>query len=125
MINANRIVPVTKTDLLTLVGTILGLVGISYSVLDADDTVGDFTVTASGAAGNLLAAQPVKTLDFADGTTSGTVYFVAAYDFAGFAIAGAAAEAEGAVISDASTLYKAVLADSAITVTAISPVIGD
>ena len=42
MINKDRIVPVTKTDLLTLLGTVLGLIGTSYTVLTADTVNGDF-----------------------------------------------------------------------------------
>lgn len=126
MINNDRIVPVQKIDLLSLVGTVLGLIGTSYSVLAASDVEGTFSVTGSGAAGNLLANQPVKTLDFASGVTSGTVYFVAAYDFAGFTVAGAAAtiaEGSATVEPDGVTLYKAVLADGSVTITAVTPVV--
>ena len=122
MINKDRIVPIVKTDLLSLIGTILGLIGTSYAVITAAD--GHFNVTGSGAAGNKLADQPVKSIDFKSGVTSGTVFFVADYDFEGFKIAGVSAnpEAGSATIhNDASTLYKAVLGDSAITVTAVTP----
>ena len=119
MINSERIVPVMKTDLLTLYGTVLNLIGTSYTVLQSPDVEGNFVCTATGAAGNKLANQPVKTLDFADGTTSGTIYFIPAYDFEGFKIAGVAAEATGDVVTDGATLHKAVLADSAITVTVL------
>lgn len=126
MINNDRIVPVQKIDLLTLIGTILGLNGTSYSVLQASTTEGAFSVTGSGAAGNKLANQPVQTLDFATGVTGGTVYFVAAYDFAGITVAGAPAtfnEGSATVQPDGVTLYKAVLASNKVTVTAISPVL--
>ena len=119
MINSNRIVPVQKTDLLSLYGTVLNLIGTSYTVLQSTDVEGNFAVTASGAAGNKLANQPVKTLDFTSGTTSGTVYFIPAYDFDCFKIAGVKVTATGDVEADGATLYKAVLADSAITVTAL------
>lgn len=117
MINSNRIVPVQKTDLLSLYGTVLKLIGTSYTVLESPDVEGNFVCTASGAAGNKLANQPVKTLDFTSGTTSGTVYFIPAYDFEGFKIAGVAATATGDVEADGATLYKVVLADAALTVT--------
>lgn len=126
MINNERIVPVQKIDLLTLIGTILGLNGTSYTVLASTDTLGDFTVTGTGAAGNKLANQPVKTLDFASGVTSGTVYFIADYNYVGVSIAGTAttpAAGSATVKNDGVTLYKAVLADSAVTITAVSPVI--
>lgn len=126
MINNDRIVPVQKIDLLTLIGTILGLNGTSYTVLEASTIEGAFSVTESGDAGNLLANQPVQTLDFADGVTAGVVYFIAAYDFAGITVAGAAATiADGSaeVQPDGVTLYKAALASGEVTITAVSPVL--
>lgn len=126
MINADRIVPIQKMDLLSMVGTVLGLIGTSYTVLESTDIVGDFSVTGSGAAGNLLANQPVKSLDFASGVTSGTVYFVPAFDFEGFTVNGAAATAGSGSVEvnpDGVTLYKAVLGSNKVTVTAITPVL--
>lgn len=114
MINTNRIVPIQKTDLLTLFGGILAVASVSYTVLASADVEGTFTV---GEAGTYLANQPVKTLNFT--AASGTVYFVAAYDFGGIAINGVAAEAT--VKNDGATIYKAVLADGAVTVTAVTP----
>lgn len=126
MINNDRIVPVQKIDLLSLFGTVLGLIGTSYTVFVASDVEGTFSVTGTGAAGNLLASQPVKSLDFASGVTSGTVYFVAAYDFAGITVAGAAAtiaEGSATVEPDGVTLYKAVLSSGSVTVSAVTPVV--
>lgn len=119
MINKDRIVPIQKTDFLSLIGTVLGLIGTSYTVAKSTDVEGDFVITGSGDAGNKLCDQPVKTLDFADGVTAGVAYFVPAYDFAGFKIAGAAVEATGDVEADGITLYKATLATNAITVAAV------
>lgn len=126
MINNDRIVPIMKMDLLTMFGTILGLHGTSYTVLASTDVEGDFSVTGSGAAGNKLANQPVKTLDFASGVTSGTVYFVAAYDYAGITVAGAGAtiaDGSATVVADGATLYTAALASGEVTITAVSPVV--
>lgn len=126
MINKDRIVPIQKMDLLTMIGTILALHGTSYAVLAASTTEGAFSVTGSGAAGNKLANQPVKSLDFASGVTGGTVYFVPAYDYAGITVAGAAATiADGSdtVKPDGVTVYKAVLSSGEVTITAVSPVI--
>ena len=129
MINNDRIVPVQKIDLLSLIGTILALGGTSYSVLQPKDIVGDFEVAASGAAGNVLCSQPVKTLDFKSGTTGGTVYFIAAYDFAGITVAGAAATISDSGLDlddiqpDGVTLYKAVLSSGEVTLTAVTPVV--
>lgn len=128
MINTNRIVPVQKTDFLTLIGTILNIANVSYTALDATDIVGDFSVTGSGAAGTKLATQPVKTLDFASGVTGGTVYFVPAYDFVGITVAGAAPTWDTSslenddVLPDGITLYKAVFGSAKVTLTAVSPV---
>ena len=125
MINNDRIVPVQKVDFLSLIGIILNLHGTSYGVIDASDVEGTFSVTGSGAAGNKLASQPVKSLDFASGVTSGTVYFVAAYDYAGITVAGSAAtygDGSATVKADGITLYKAVLSSGEVTVTAVTPV---
>lgn len=125
MINNERIVPVKRTDLLTLIGTILALIGTSYAVLKSSDVEGDFTVTGSGAAGNKLCDQPVKSLDFASGVTGGTVYFVPDYAYEGVKIAGVAAvPAEGSADVDANgaDLYKAVLSSGSVTITAVSPI---
>lgn len=126
MVNKDRIVPIQKMDLLTMIGTILALHGTSYAVLAASTIEGAFSVTGSGAAGNKLANQPVQTLDFASGVTSGTVYFVAAYDYAGITVAGAAAtiaDGSATVEPDGVTVYKAVLGSGEVTITAVSPVI--
>lgn len=128
MINYDRIVPITKIDYLSLIGTVLGLNGTSYTALNAVDSEGNFDLTGSGAAGNKLAAEPVKTLNFHTGVTSGTVYFVAAYDFEGITFHEGTATFNSSyldnddVIKDGATLYKAVLSSSTITLTAVTPV---
>lgn len=126
MVNNDRIVPIQKIDLLSMYGTIMTLVDLGYDVLEASTIEGAFSVTGSGDAGILLANQPVQTLDFADGVTAGTVYFVAAYDYSAITVAGSAATfAEGSaeVQPDGVTLYEAVLDSGAITVTAITPAV--
>ena len=129
MINKDRIVPVQKIDLLSLIGTVLNIANVSYTVLASTDIVGDFEVAAEGEAGNVLCNQPVKTLDFKSGTTSGTVYFIAGYDFAGITVAGAAATIDDSGLDlediqpDGVTLYKAVLGSGEVTLTAVTPVL--
>lgn len=126
MINKDRIVPIQKIDFLSLVGTVLGLNGTSYSVLAAIDVEGDFEATGSGDVGTIVANQPVKSLDFKSGVTAGTVYFVAAYDYEGFKVAGSAAtmgDGSATVSPDGITLYKAVLSSGEVTITAITPVV--
>lgn len=126
MINNDRIVPIQKCDLLSMYGTILNLGcyitgNTAPTVLVANDITGDFTVTGSGDAGSFIANQPVKTLDFADGVTGAEVWFVAAYDYAGFTINGTPVVPLGAVNPDGVTFYQAVLSDGAVTITTFTP----
>lgn len=116
MINQDRIVPVTATDLITLYGLILKVGSVNVSALSAEDTDGTFEVETNSA--TVLANEPVGTLNFADGVTASTVYFVPAYDYAGFTINGGAATV-GEVEPDGRTLYKAELANAAVTITKV------
>lgn len=116
MVNYDRIVPVQKIDLLSLIGTFLALASINYTVLPSLDVNGEFIVEENGTS---LANQPVKTLDFAEGATEATVYFIADYHFDGISIAGVKQTAE--VKADGVSLYKATLASGAVTVTAVTP----
>lgn len=114
MINMNRIVPVTNTDLLTLYGLILKLKGLTIAAVSAGDT-GVFTMTSGS--GNKLADEPVKSFDFGSSVTSAVIYFVAAYDYEGFSIAGTKVTTSGAEVApDGSTLYTATLANGAVTI---------
>ena len=120
MINTDRIVPITAVDLISMYGLILQQVSgnTALAALEAASVDGQFEVGAS--AGSLLIAnEPVKTIDFASGYTAGTVYFVPAYDYAGFTVAGAAVTPTGDVVADGRTLYKAVLATGAVTITKV------
>ena len=125
MINNDRIVPIQKIDRLSAIGEILTLTSVDYTVLEATDITGSFSVTGTGDAGNLLANQPVETLDFADGVTGATVYFIPAFDYVGMTIAGVAVTPTGNVDPDGVTLYKAVLDTGAVTITAITPISGN
>lgn len=124
MINSERIVPVQVIDLLSLYGLILkqnsnnsGLAKLSASA------AGEFTVKTNSA--KLIAAEPVKTVDFdatASSVSAGTVYFVPAFDYKGFSIDGVAetpAAGSDDVVADGRTLYKAVLSSGDITITKI------
>lgn len=122
MINNDRIVPVTKADLLSVYGTMLTIGNVSFGVIKAADVDGDYTVTASGAAGIKLADQPVKSVVFDSGVTSATIYFVPAYDYEGFTKTGATITSSGDVKKDGATLYKAVFGSGAVTITAVTPV---
>jgi len=117
MINKNRIVPVTAIDLISLYGLILAVGNENVSALAADDVVGNFKVTS---AGKYLADQPVESIDIT--AASATVYFVPAYDYVGFKVSGAAVTPtvpDEGILKDGRTLYKAVLASGAVTITKV------
>ena len=115
MINANRIVPVTQVDLLTLYGNIMKLAGTTVAAVEAVQP-GEFEVTGSGDVGNKIANEPVKNLDFKTGVTAAVVYFIPAYDFAGFAVAGTPVVHTGTMAADGRTLYTATLSGGAVAV---------
>jgi hypothetical protein len=116
MINTKEIVPVQKTDLLTLFGTVLKIANISAEALAG--VAGAYAVKTNSK--TYIADAPVKSIDFdatASSVTAGTVYFVAAYDFEGVTKDGAAVTAT--VDADCSTLYKAVLSSGTVTVSKV------
>ena len=119
MINADRIVPVTAIDLISLYGLVLlqDSNNSALAKLDADE-IGTFKVTTNSAV--LLASEPAVEIDFdttASSVTAGTVYFVPAYDYKGFTIDGTKVTPTGDVVADGRSLYKAVLATGAVTIT--------
>lgn len=115
MINLKRIVPVTQIDLLTLYGNIMKLAGTSVSAAEASKP-GIFAVTGSGSIGNKIANEPVKELDFVSGVTAAVVYFIPAYDYAGFKVAGTAVTPTGDIVADGRTLYTATLSGGGVTI---------
>lgn len=116
MINTERIVPVTRTDLLTLIGNIMVLAGTSVAKVEAS-APGVFAVTGSGSIGNKLANEPVKSLDFVSGVTAAVVYFIPDTHYEGFKVAGTAVETAGAdVDADGVTLYTATLSSGDVTI---------
>ena len=129
MVNFDRIVPITKTDYLTMIGTILNIADIAPDILAAKTVEGAFDVSVSGP---VLCNQPVKTMDFPGvGGVGGPVYFVAAHDFEGITVAGEAATIDDGGIAledirkDGVTLYTAELADGEVTIEAVSPILED
>lgn len=121
MVNNDRIVPIQSIDFLSLIGTILKMNGTSYTVVKSN-TQGDFSLAGTGDVGNILANQPVRSLDFATGVTAGIVIFVADYDYQGFSVAGTKVTTSGATVQpDGITLYSATLASGAVTIEAITP----
>ena len=119
MINNDRIVPVQATDLISLYGMILKAANVSVTKLVAEE-IGKFQIKTDNA--TLLADEPVVTIDYdktASGADNGTVYFVPAFDYVGFTVDGVAVTPTGDVVADGCTLYKAVYADNAITITKV------
>lgn len=116
MINNDRIVPITVIDLISMYGLVLAMsLDSAPTKLDATDTAGDFSQTTNSA--TVICSEPVKSFNFGEDVTAGTVYFVPAYDYAGFSIDGTATETEGATVTaDGRTLYSATLADGAVTI---------
>lgn len=117
MINKDRVVSVTATDLITLYGTIAKLAGTSITAIEAD-APGVFKLTSGS--GNLIANEPIKTLDFGAEVTSAVVYFVADYNFEGFSVAGTKVVPTGAEVdNDRTTLYTATLSGGAVAIAKI------
>lgn len=115
MINENRVVPVSKSDLLSLYAVMLGIANVNVTKLDANDAEGNF----SAGTGTKICSEPLKSLNFTG--ASGTIYFVAAYDYEGFSVSGTkvATATVTAPEQDAATLYKAVLSSGTVTVTKV------
>lgn len=121
MINEDRIVSVTKTDLITLYGMILMAANVNVAKLDAT-AAGTFKISSALTTDYVLADEPVKSLDIASTVTSASIYFVPAYDFEGFTVGGASATIASASVDvekDGNTLYLAVLADGEITISKV------
>ena len=122
MINNDRIVPIQSMDFLSMIGTILAINGTSYTVVASTDVQGTFEITGTGDVGNVLANQPVQTMDFASGVTAGVAYFVPDYNFSGISINGTAVDLSAVTIdADGISLYTATLASGAVTVAKITP----
>lgn len=118
MINTDRIVQVSATDLLTLYSVILDATGVTLTKADADDTEGDFTISSASTA--LIASEPAKSITIDSSVTSATIYFVPTYDYTGFTLGTTATATTGDdVTADGRTLYKAELASGAVTITQI------
>ena len=124
MINNNRIVPVVKTDLISLYGLILkqnSSYG-SLAKLASLDIEGNYKVTTNSAI--VICDQPAVSIDFdatASSVSAGTVFFVADNGFKGIAIDGTIVEpADGSadVVADGS-LYAAALATGAVTISKV------
>ena len=113
MINTNRIAPIERLDVLTVYGTMMKLAGTSVTAVSAS-TPGVFTLTSGS--GNVIADEPIKSMDLGASVTSITVYFVAAFDYEGFSLAGTKVATAGVdVVADGATLYTATLSGGTVT----------
>lgn len=114
MINMDRIVPVMRSDLITLLGTMMKLAGTTVTAVEAAD-VATFDMTSGS--GNVIANEPVRTFNFGSAVTAAVVYFIPDYDYQGFSVNGTAVTTSGAeVVPDGCTLYTATLASGAVTI---------
>lgn len=117
MINDNRIVPVQKTDLLSLWAGVLALANISATKL-APASIGTFEQTTNSA--TVICSEPVTTFNFGSSVTGATVYFIPGVDYKGFTKTSAVLTVTGDVVADGVTLYSASLSTNALTITKIS-----
>lgn len=117
MINSNRVVSVTRTDLISLYATILVGDQVSSLAKISATNPGEFVLTTGS--GNKIADEPIKSLEFGS-VTSMVVYFVPAFDFDGFYVGGTKKALAGATVdADSATLYSATLADGTVTIAKI------
>lgn len=117
MINTDRVVPIQAVDLISMYGLILQQVNTTLAKVTSDTVDGIFTITE--ATTPLIADEPVQSVNFASGVTAATLFFVPAYSYTGFMINNAEVTPTGTVNADGKTLYKAVLADGAVTITQV------
>lgn len=118
MINNARIVPITTIDLISMYGFVLSAAaaaasGTAPEKLAASD-VAEFTVATNSK--TYIASEPVKKLTFGSSITAGTVYFVPALDYEGFAKDSATLTVSGDVEPDGRTLYSATLSTNTLTI---------
>lgn len=118
MINNARIVPITTIDLISMYGFVLAAAaaaasGTAPEKLAASD-VAEFSVATNSK--TYIASEPVKKLTFGSSITAGTVYFVPALDYEGFAKDSATLTVSGDVEPDGRTLYSATLSTNTLTI---------
>ena len=111
MVNKDRIVPITKTDYLSLIATVLTLSGETFDLLPADDVEGNFTISTDG---TYLLNEPAKSINFED---DGTALFVPAFGFEGVM------QETDPVLDGTATLYSAANSSGTVTLSAVTPII--
>lgn len=120
MINAERQVPVTEVSLLDMYFNVFAVaMGDNAPEKLVAANPGAFTVATNSKV--YLANEPVKTLNFGSGVSAGTVYFVPAYDYEGFAINGTATVTAGDDVKTSGYgFYVASLSSGTVTISAIN-----
>lgn len=84
MINENRIVPVTKSDLLSIYANMFVVADKDVTVLHASE-IGAFSLAAELAPNEIaVCAEPVKTFDLNRHGGAGNIAFIPALDYDGF-----------------------------------------
>lgn len=125
MINKDRIVPVTATDLISMYGLIVKAMlnaadDGTVEPINAVDSEGNFELSEAFEENTVgIASEPVSSFDFGSEVSTAAVYFVPSYDYTGFTVNGVPATlAEGSaeVVADGSTLYMAGLANGTVTI---------
>ena len=124
MINKDRIVPVTATDLLTFFYTVQASAGDKY-VLATTSEIGvyDFQTSLGGNySSNYICSEPVKKMNIGS-AFQGSIYFIPDYDFEGITYNGTAAalDPEGdEIIADGASYYVAYYNTDASAVTVMN-----
>lgn len=119
MINNDRIVPITKIDYLSMIGTIMNLDGRgNVGVLKVVDGVA--SVPAESQFEKLLANEPVRKIELADDSIIPLI-FVASHDFEGITLDGEAVDVQTEIKNDGVSLYGVSKAQGQVNVLAMTP----
>lgn len=103
MINNERVVSVTTTDLISLYSVILAAAGTTVDAFQPTD-IGIFGTPV----GTMIATEPVVKVTDSAMNADWTLYFVPAYNFDGFYGENGKLTPEGAdIVADGRSLYKA------------------
>jgi len=122
MINKDRIIPIQRTDYLSLIGTIFATVGLSQTLslahlkyVQAKNVEGDFELPADASSGTAyILTQPAKSIDLTNIVAGAAYFFVPAYDFEGIS------DNEG-IVKDGVSLYAIVNNGTDTSVMALTP----
>ena len=118
MINKDRIIPITKSDYLSIIATVCKMAGIDVHALSVVDGVVEIPDTSAEA---YLANEPVKVIK---PLGSQSCYFVPDYDYKGIEVDGEIVEPESGsaeVNPDGVSVYLLTYESSALMVFAVTP----